>query len=68
MIDYVCLVLAFFGTNFAKPSTPLDLLKVMAVIDSICKRWKKGLKIIRGKMAIEGRCCTMALKHNMNLE
>ena len=45
MIDHVRLILVFFGTNFAKPSAPLDLLKVMAVIDFICKRWKQGLEI-----------------------
>ena len=38
MIDHVGLVLAFLGTSFAEPSAPLDLLKVRAVIDSICKR------------------------------
>ena len=41
MIDHIGLALAFLGTNFTKPSTPLDFLKVRAVINSICKRWKK---------------------------
>ena len=49
MIDHVCLILVFFGTNFAKPSAPLKVMKVMAVIDSICKTWKRGQSCEKGK-------------------
>ena len=40
MVDHVGFTLALLGTDFALPTAPLDFLKELAVIDSICKKWR----------------------------